>query len=119
VGILHRLNIQLTDGSEDVTHRQRSSPQKHFNVYSSINNNNNNTNDLCFINKVPRNEYKKSGITAPLLLTSALDGNERSVSRPGLPPPRAGHATPLHQQKLALNFADRWRSLSRYSWHAD
>jgi hypothetical protein len=29
------------------------------------------------------------------------------------------HATPLYPQKLALNFADKWRSLSRYSSLAD
>jgi hypothetical protein len=32
---------------------------------------------------------------------------------------RADHATPLYSQKLALNFADKWRSLSRYSSLAD
>jgi hypothetical protein len=29
------------------------------------------------------------------------------------------HATPLYPQKLALNFDDKWRSLSRYSSLAD
>jgi hypothetical protein len=28
---------------------------------------------------------------------------------------RADHATPLYPQKFALNFANKWRSLSRYS----
>jgi hypothetical protein len=28
---------------------------------------------------------------------------------------RANHVTPFYPQKLALNFADKWRSLSRYS----
>jgi hypothetical protein len=32
---------------------------------------------------------------------------------------RADHATPLYTQKLALNFVDKWRSLSRYSSLAD
>jgi hypothetical protein len=32
---------------------------------------------------------------------------------------RADHATPLYPQKLALNFVDMWRSLSRYSSLAD
>jgi hypothetical protein len=27
---------------------------------------------------------------------------------------RAGHATPLYPQNLALNFVDKWRSLRRY-----
>jgi hypothetical protein len=31
----------------------------------------------------------------------------------------ADHATPLYPQKLALNFADKWRSHSRYSSLAD
>jgi hypothetical protein len=32
---------------------------------------------------------------------------------------RADHATPLYPQKLALNLAKKWRSLSRYSSFAD
>jgi hypothetical protein len=28
---------------------------------------------------------------------------------------RVDHATPLYPQKLALNFANKWRSLSRYN----
>jgi hypothetical protein len=32
---------------------------------------------------------------------------------------RADHAIPLYPQKLALNFIDKWRSLSRYSSLAD
>jgi hypothetical protein len=32
---------------------------------------------------------------------------------------RADHATPLYPQTLALNFGDKWRSLSRYSSLAD
>jgi hypothetical protein len=32
---------------------------------------------------------------------------------------RADHATPLHPQKLALNFVDKWLSLSRYNSLAD
>jgi hypothetical protein len=32
---------------------------------------------------------------------------------------RADHATPLHPQKLALNFGDHLRPLSRYSFLAD
>jgi hypothetical protein len=28
---------------------------------------------------------------------------------------RPDHATPLYPQKLALNFAEKWQSLSRYS----
>jgi hypothetical protein len=32
---------------------------------------------------------------------------------------RADHATPLYPQKLALNFVNKWRSLSRYSSLAD
>jgi hypothetical protein len=32
---------------------------------------------------------------------------------------RADHTTPLCPQKLALNFVDKWRSLSRYSSLAD
>jgi hypothetical protein len=32
---------------------------------------------------------------------------------------RADHATPVYPQKLALNFANKWRSLSRYSSLAD
>jgi hypothetical protein len=32
---------------------------------------------------------------------------------------RAGHAKPFYPQKLALNFVDKWRSISRYSSLAD
>jgi hypothetical protein len=32
---------------------------------------------------------------------------------------RADHATPFYPQKLALNFADKWRSVIRYSSLAD
>jgi hypothetical protein len=32
---------------------------------------------------------------------------------------RADHATPLYPQKSALEFADQWRSFSRYRFHAD
>jgi hypothetical protein len=32
---------------------------------------------------------------------------------------RADNATPLYPQKLPLNFAKKWRSLSRYSSLAD
>jgi hypothetical protein len=32
---------------------------------------------------------------------------------------RADHATPLYPQQLALNFVNKWRSLSRYSSLAD
>jgi hypothetical protein len=32
---------------------------------------------------------------------------------------RADHAPPLYQQKLALNFAKKWQTLSRYSSLAD
>jgi hypothetical protein len=32
---------------------------------------------------------------------------------------RTDHATSLYPQKLALNFTDKWRSLSRYSSLAD
>jgi hypothetical protein len=31
----------------------------------------------------------------------------------------ADHVSPLYQQKLALNFANKWQSLSRYSSLAD
>jgi hypothetical protein len=32
---------------------------------------------------------------------------------------RSDHATPLYPQKLAVNFVDKWQSLSRYSSLAD
>jgi hypothetical protein len=51
-------------------------------------------------------ELLERRVAAPVLATEI---NDRGGNR------RVDHATPLYPQKLALNFADKWRSLSLYS----
>jgi hypothetical protein len=53
--------------------------------------------------------YLKEKVAAPVYKTEINDLEIR----------RADHATPLYPQKLALKFADKWLSLSRYSSLAD
>jgi hypothetical protein len=43
----------------------------------------------------------------------------RKLRLPTLGIRRADHVTPLYPQKLALNFVDKWRSISRYISLAD